>query len=62
MCLSVISQSGISPGAETLPVGKQKGGMEVKAMQTNQVREDQERVKRTGLWSVRPWMIKEVSL
>lgn len=61
MCLWVISQSGKSPGAETLPVGKQKGGMEVKAMQTNQVG-DQERVKRTGLWSVRPCMIKEVSL
>lgn len=43
-------------------MGKQKGGREVKAMQTDQVREDQERVKRTALWRVRPWMIKEVSL
>ena len=34
----------------------------MKAMQTNQVREDQERVKRTGLWCVRPWMSKEFSL
>ena len=43
-------------------MGKQKEGWEVKAMQTDQVREDQDRVKRTALWRVRPWMIKEVSL
>ena len=34
MCLWVISQSSKAPGAETLPVGKQNGGIEVKVVQT----------------------------
>jgi len=36
------NQSGKSPGAETLPVGKQEGGIEVKAMQTTRL----EKIKR----------------
>lgn len=52
MCLWVISQSGKPPVADTLPVGKQKGAIQLKAIQAkasqgNHIR--QGRVKRIGV-------------